>query len=295
MSSGVGSPEPHRSEGAGFAGTGAGQVVKLQGVTKQFGKGGVTALQDVSLTIEPGEFVSLIGPSGCGKSTLLRVVGDLIQPTSGGVEVNGKSARQARVDRDYGIVFQDSVLFDWRTVGKNIALPLELAGWSRERRRARVAEMLELVELTGFETHHPWQLSGGMQQRVSIARALSFDPSLLLMDEPFGALDEMTRERLNLELLRIWQASGSTVIFVTHSISEAVFLSTRVVVMSPRPGRITGIVDVDLPQPRTVRTREEPRFAELIRDVRRTLRAGGGFEAEETLDEEELIVAEEGL
>jgi NitT/TauT family transport system ATP-binding protein len=270
-------------------------VVRLQGVTKQFGAGGVTALQDVDLEIKPGEFVSLIGPSGCGKSTLLRVVGDLIQPSAGQVEVNGKTAHTARVDRDYGIVFQDSVLFEWRTVAKNIGLPLELAGWGRERRHARVQEMLDLVELTGFESHHPWQLSGGMQQRVSIARALSFDPPLLLMDEPFGALDEMTRERLNLELLQIWQASGSTVIFVTHSISEAVFLSTRVVVMSPRPGRITGIVDVDLPQPRTTRTREEPRFAELIRDVRRTLRAGGGFEVDEAVDEEQLIVAEEGL
>ena len=270
-------------------------VVRLEDVTKQFGKGGVTALQDVDLEIRPGEFVSLIGPSGCGKSTLLRVVGDLIQPSSGTVEVNGKTAAQARVDRDYGIVFQDSVLFEWRTVAKNIGLPLELAGWSRERRRERVEEMLDLVELTGFESHHPWQLSGGMQQRVSIARALSFSPALLLMDEPFGALDEMTRERLNLELLRIWEASGSTVIFVTHSISEAVFLSTRIVVMSPRPGRITGIVDVDLPQPRLTRTREEPRFAELIRDVRRVLRAGGGFEVDETVDEEQLIVAEEGL
>jgi NitT/TauT family transport system ATP-binding protein len=270
-------------------------VVRLHDVSKQFGKGGVTALESVDLEIRPGEFVSLIGPSGCGKSTLLRVVGDLIQPSSGQVEVNGKSAASARADRDYGIVFQDSVLFDWRTVARNIGLPLELAGWSREKRRARVQEMLELVELTGFESHHPWQLSGGMQQRVSIARALSFDPALLQMDEPYGALDEMTRERLNLELLRIWEASGSTVIFVTHSISEAVFLSTRVVVMSPRPGRITGIVEIDLPQPRTNRTREEPRFAELIRDVRRTLRAGGGFEADETLDEEQLIVAEEGL
>jgi NitT/TauT family transport system ATP-binding protein len=270
-------------------------VVKLESVRKQFGKDGVVALEDVGLEIQPGEFISLIGPSGCGKSTLLRVVGDLIQPTSGTVEVNGKPARQARIDRDYGIVFQDAVLFEWRTVAKNIGLPLELAGWSRGRRRERVQAMLELVELTGFESHHPWQLSGGMQQRVSIARALSFDPDLLLMDEPFGALDEMTRERLNLELLRIWEASRSTVIFVTHSISEAVFLSTRVVVMSPRPGRITGIVDIDLPQPRTVRTREEPRFAELIRDVRRTLRAGGGFEAEEDVDEEQLIVAEEGL
>jgi NitT/TauT family transport system ATP-binding protein len=270
-------------------------VVRLMDVTKQFGKDGVTALQEVDLEIGPGEFVSLIGPSGCGKSTLLRVVGDLIQPSSGTVEVNGKSAAQARADRDYGIVFQDSVLFEWRTVARNIGLPLELAGWSREKRRERVQEMLDLVELAGFEAHHPWQLSGGMQQRVSIARALSFDPALLLMDEPFGALDEMTRERLNLELLRIWEASRSTVIFVTHSISEAVFLSTRVVVMSPRPGRITGIVDVDLPQPRTTRTREEPRFAELIREVRQTLRAGGGFEVDEEVDEEQLIVAEEGL
>ncbi len=256
----------------------------------------MTALQDVDLEIEPGEFISLIGPSGCGKSTLLRVVGDLIQPTGGDVVVNGKSAHQARVDRDYGIVFQDSVLFDWRTVGRNIGLPLELAGTSREERKRRVQEMLELVELTGFENHHPWQLSGGMQQRVSIARALSFDPALLLMDEPFGALDEMTRERLNLELLRIWKASGSTVIFVTHSISEAVFLSTRVVVMSARPGRIVGIVDVELPQPRTVETREDPRFAELIREVRRLLRKGGGFDADEDAGaEDELIAAEEGL
>jgi NitT/TauT family transport system ATP-binding protein len=250
-------------------------VVALRGVTKQFGHGGVVALQDVDLEIQPGEFVSLIGPSGCGKSTLLRVVGDLIQPSSGTVEVNGKTAAQARASRDYGIVFQDSVLFEWRTVAKNIGLPLELAGWNRERRSERVREMLDLVELTGFESHHPWQLSGGMQQRVSIARALSFSPALLLMDEPFGALDEMTRERLNAELLRIWAETGSTVIFVTHSISEAVFLSTRVVVMSPRPGRIAGIVDIDLPQPRTVDTREEPRFFELVTEVREALHAGG--------------------
>jgi NitT/TauT family transport system ATP-binding protein len=209
--------------------------------------------------------------------------------------VNGKTAHRARIDRDYGIVFQDAVLFDWRTVAKNIGLPLEMGGWDRKRRRSRVREMVDLVELTGFEDHHPWQLSGGMQQRVSIARALSFDPALLLMDEPFGALDEMTRERLNLELLRIWDASGSTIVFVTHSIAEAVFLSTRVVVMSPRPGRITGIVDVDLPQPRAFETREQPRFAELIRDVRRTLRRGGGFEVEEEGVEEQLIAAEEGL
>jgi NitT/TauT family transport system ATP-binding protein len=187
------------------------------------------------------------------------------------------------------------VLFDWRTVAKNIGLPLEMMGWDRRRRSDRVKQLIDLVELTGFEGHHPWQLSGGMQQRVSIARALSFDPPLLLMDEPFGALDEMTRERLNLELLRIWEASGSTVVFVTHSISEAVFLSTRVVVMSARPGRIVGIVGIDLPRPRTAETRESPRFAELIRDVRRLLRSGGGFDVEEPSAEEELIVAEEGL
>jgi NitT/TauT family transport system ATP-binding protein len=270
-------------------------VVRLNGVSKEFGAGGVVALQGIDLEIGEREFVSLIGPSGCGKSTLLRILGDLIQPTRGDVVVNGKSARQARLDRDYGIVFQDAVLFDWRTVSKNIALPLEMQGWDRQRRADRVRELLELVELTGFEGHRPWQLSGGMQQRVSIARALSFDPPVLLMDEPFGALDEMTRERLNMELLGIWEASGSTVVFVTHSISEAVFLSTRVVVMSARPGRIVGIVDVDLPQPRTIDTREEPQFAELIRDVRRLLREGGGFDAAEPTDEEEFIVAEEGL
>jgi NitT/TauT family transport system ATP-binding protein len=247
-------------------------VVEIKDVTKRFGE--TTALQGIDLEIEPGEFVSLIGPSGCGKSTLLRIIGDLIQPTSGMASVNGKPARQARIDRDYGIVFQDAVLYDWRTVGKNISLPLELARWDRRRRAAKVREMMELVELTGFENHHPWQLSGGMQQRVAIARALSFDPSLLLMDEPFGALDEMTRERLNMELLRIWEASGSTVVFVTHSISEAVFLSTRVVVMSPRPGRISNIVAVDLPQPRTATTREEPHFFELVTEVREALHLG---------------------
>jgi NitT/TauT family transport system ATP-binding protein len=249
-------------------------AVEIKGLTKRFEQGDVVALQRIDLTVEPGEFVSFIGPSGCGKSTLLRIVGDLIQPTQGRVIVNGKDAHRARLDRDYGIVFQDSVLYDWRTVSRNIALPLELAGWDRSRRQGRVREMLELVDLTSFADHHPWQLSGGMQQRVSIARALSFSPALLLMDEPFGALDEMTRERLNAELLRIWQETGSTVVFVTHSISEAVFLSTRVVVMSARPGRIAGIVDVDLKQPRNFETREDPRFFELVTEVRDTLRAG---------------------
>jgi NitT/TauT family transport system ATP-binding protein len=272
-------------------------VVTLDGVSKEFGQGGVVALEGIDLEIGEREFVSLIGPSGCGKSTLLRIIGDLIQPTRGEVTVKGKAAHEARLGRDYGIVFQDAVLFDWRTVSKNIALPLEMMGWDRRRRAERVKELVALVELTGFEGHHPWQLSGGMQQRVSIARALSFNPALLLMDEPFGALDEMTRERLNLELLRIWEASGSTVVFVTHSISEAIFLSTRVVVMSARPGRIVGIVDIDLPQPRTVVTREEPRFAELVSEVRRLLRQGGGFDVEEPMrtGEEDLIVAEEHL
>jgi len=263
-------------------------VVRIEKVTKVFPRGNVTALQEIELDIAPGEFVSFIGPSGCGKSTLLRVIGDLIEPTEGSVTVNGKTARAARSDHDYGIVFQDAVLFDWRTVSKNIAVPLELLGWSRERRTKRVDEMLELVELSGFADHHPWQLSGGMQQRVSIARALAFEPALLLMDEPFGALDEMTRERLNLELLSIWQQLGSTVVFVTHSISEAVFLSTRVVVMSPRPGRIAGVVPIDLAYPRSVETREDPRFFELVTQVRELLRKRG----EHLLPEEEASLLE---
>jgi NitT/TauT family transport system ATP-binding protein len=261
-------------------------VVRLEGVTKTFPRGNVTALQDIDLDLAPREFVSLIGPSGCGKSTLLRVIGDLTAPTSGSVRVNGKTARQARNDGDYGIVFQEAVLFDWRTVAKNISLPLEMLGWSRQRRRERVAQLLDLVELTAFADHHPWQLSGGMQQRVAIARALSFEPALLLMDEPFGALDEMTRERLNLELLSIWEQTGNTVVFVTHSISEAVFLSNRVVVMSPRPGRIAGSVDVDLPYPRTTETRDAPRFFELVTQVRELLRRRG----EHLLPEEEAVL-----
>jgi NitT/TauT family transport system ATP-binding protein len=259
-------------------------VVSVRSVTKTFGRGGVTALQDIDLDVGRGEFISLIGPSGCGKSTLLRVMGDLVQPSAGDVLVNGKTAKQARLDRDYGIVFQAAVLMDWRTVAKNIGLPLELLRWDRGRRAKRVEEMLELVELGQFADHHPWQLSGGMQQRVAIARALSFSPALLLLDEPFGALDEMTRERLNLELLRIWSETGSTVIFVTHSISEAVFLSTRVVVMSARPGRITSVIPIDLKQPRDTNTREEPRFFELVTEVREALHAGGADKVVEQLE-----------
>ena len=262
-------------------------AVHLVGVEMVFGRGTETtrAVADINLSIAPGEFVSLIGPSGCGKSTLLRIVGDLIAPTSGMVEVNGKPAHQARVGREYGMVFQAPVLFDWRTVEANVRLPLELMGMERRRREHRVKEMLELVELGGFTQHYPYQLSGGMQQRVAIARALALEPTLLLMDEPFGALDEMTRERLNAEVLRIWEQTGTTVIFVTHSIPEAVFLSTRVVVMSPRPGSITNIVEIDLAQPRNDQTRETERYFELVTEVRESLRGrhGGGSPSEDRL------------
>ena len=255
-------------------------AVSIRNVSKTFGKGGTTALQSIELEFQPGEFISLIGPSGCGKSTLLRVIGDLIQPSEGEAVIGGKSAHQARLDRDYGMVFQEATLMDWRTVEKNVSLPLEMMGWDRAARRDRVRELLELVELTGFESHYPWQLSGGMQQRVAIARALTFNPSLILMDEPFGALDEMTRDRLNLELLRIWEATKATVVFVTHSIAEAVFLSSRIVVMSARPGRVQQVVEVDLGYPRTNDTREETRFFELATEVRELLRES--HEARET-------------
>jgi NitT/TauT family transport system ATP-binding protein len=258
-------------------------VVELTGVAKVFGLSGgraaggtVEALTGIDLAIHRGEFISLIGPSGCGKSTLLRLVGDLTPTTSGTVIVNGKPAERARLDRDYGMVFQAPVLFDWRTVQKNVELPLEIIGRSKAEREAKARQMLDLVELSDFTEHQPWQLSGGMQQRVAIARALVLDPAILLMDEPFGALDEMTRERMNLELLQIWDRTGTTVIFVTHSIPEAVFLSTRVVVMSARPGRITKIVPIDLPRERSVETRELERYFELVTAVREGLREGEG-------------------
>ena len=253
-------------------------IVRIAAVDKTFTRGdqAVTkALAGIDLEIGRGEFVSLIGPSGCGKSTLLRIVGDLISPSRGTVTVNGKTAERARRDRDYGMVFQSPVLFDWRTVEDNVKLPLEILGQDAATRTKRAREMLELVELSDFLKHHPYQLSGGMQQRVAIARALAFQPSILLMDEPFGALDEMTRERMNGEVLRIWERTGTTILFVTHSIPEAVFLSSRVVVMSARPGRITTVVDVDLPRPRTEDTREARRYFELVTQVREALRAGG--------------------
>lgn len=232
----------------------------------------VVALQDVNLSIRAGEFVSLIGPSGCGKSTLLRLIANLIDPTSGVLEINGKAPLQARLDRDYGMVFQSATLYRWRTVARNVQLPLEIMGYTKDERRSRAQKMLEMVELGDFGNHYPGQLSGGMQQRVAIARALSFEPSLLLMDEPFGALDEFTRERMNQEILRIWDQTQTTIVFVTHSISEAVFLSNRIVVMSPRPGRITAVVDVDLPYPRDYDTRETPQYFEKITEVRELLR-----------------------
>ncbi|MHB8891536.1 MAG: ABC transporter ATP-binding protein [Candidatus Limnocylindrales bacterium] len=233
------------------------------------------ALQDVDLDIAPGEFVSLIGPSGCGKSTLLRAIADLVRPSAGEVQVNGKPPGQARLDHDYGMVFQAPVLFDWRTVEENVRLPLEILGRPKAWSLARTRTMLELVELEAFARHRPYELSGGMQQRVAIARALSFEPRILLMDEPFGALDEMTRERLNDAVLRIWERTGITIVFVTHSIPEAVYLSSRIVVMSARPGRIAGSVDVDLPRPRTDETRESDRFFGLVTAVREMLRSGG--------------------
>ncbi len=250
-------------------------IVSIQNVSKLFassGAGNTHALSRVSLDIQPGDFVSLLGPSGCGKSTLLRLIADLIEPSEGQVTIKGKPSRQARLDRDYGFVFQAPVLYDWRSVLRNVQLPLEVMKFSAAERDRRARDMLQLVGLKDFERHYPWQLSGGMQQRVSIARALAFKPSILLMDEPFGALDELTRERMNTELLNIWSQTETTVIFVTHSIAEAVFLSNRVVVMTPRPGRIEKIVDIDLPRPRTFETREQTRYFELITEVREGLR-----------------------
>jgi NitT/TauT family transport system ATP-binding protein len=253
-------------------------AVEVRNLSKVFNAGrsnAVEALADIDLVIESGEFVSLIGPSGCGKSTQLRLIANLVEPTSGEVFVNGKPARTARLDQDYGMAFQQAALFEWRSVAKNIELPLELKGWGKAKRRQRALEMLELVKLSDFVDHFPWQLSGGMQQRVAIGRALAAHPPLLLMDEPFGALDEMTREHMQAELLRICGETSTTVVFVTHSIPEAVYLSTRVVVMSPRPGRITDVIDVDLGAGRDLETRETDAFFRKITEVREALRGIG--------------------
>jgi NitT/TauT family transport system ATP-binding protein len=236
----------------------------------------VTALDNVSLDISEGEFISLIGPSGCGKTTLLRVIADLEQVTSGTVRVNGMTSRDARLARAYGYVFQAPALFPWRTVLANVCLPLEIHGVAKDQARATAMQHLERVGLTGFESKYPWQLSGGMQQRVSIARALGFEPKLLMMDEPFGALDEITRDRLNEQLLRLWEREKRTVVFVTHSIPEAVFLSSRIVVMSPRPGRIVDVIESGLPADRTLDIRDTLAFTEIAHRVRVALQEGHG-------------------
>jgi NitT/TauT family transport system ATP-binding protein len=269
-----------RPAGEGMAAGPGDNVIDIRdlSLTFQTNDGPVYALSQANLQVAAGEFVSFIGPSGCGKTTLLRVIADLEAPTDGTIAVNGVSAEEARLKRQYGYVFQAPALYPWRTVERNVMLPLEVFGLSGEDRRARAAKYLEMVNLKGFEKKYPWQLSGGMQQRVSIARALSFDPALLLMDEPFGALDEIVRDRLNEQLLALWKATRKTVVFVTHSIPEAVFLSTRIVVMSPRPGRIIDVIDCDLGDDRTLDIRETPAFLKIAHRVREGLRAGHSYE-----------------
>ncbi|WP_245895177.1 ABC transporter ATP-binding protein [Pontivivens insulae] len=243
-------------------------------LTFQTNDGPVHALSDVNLTIEKGDFVSFIGPSGCGKTTFLRVAADLEQPTGGTITVNGMSPEEARKSRAYGYVFQAAGLYPWRTIGGNIRLPLEIMGYSKAEQAERVSRTLGLVDLAGFEKKYPWQLSGGMQQRASIARALAFDADLLLMDEPFGALDEIVRDHLNEQLLALWDRTGKTIAFVTHSIPEAVYLSTKIVVMSPRPGRVTDVIESTLPRERPLDIRDSREFIEIAHRVREGLRAG---------------------
>ncbi len=254
----------------------AAPVIEAQGLNLTFetADGPVQALKDIDLSIRKGEFVSFIGPSGCGKTTFLRVVADLEHPTSGTITVNGMSPEAARRARAYGYVFQAAGLYPWRTIEGNIRLPLEIMGYSRADQAERARRVLELVDLGGFGRKFPWQLSGGMQQRASIARALAFDADILLMDEPFGALDEIVRDRLNEELLRLWHRTEKTIGFVTHSIPEAVYLSTRIVVMSPRPGRITDVIESPLPRERPLDIRDTPEFIEVAHRVREGLRAG---------------------
>ena len=251
---------------------------KALNLTFQTNDGPVHALRDVNLEVGKGDFVSFIGPSGCGKTTFLRVMADLEQPTSGEVLVNGVSPEAARKARAYGYVFQAAGLYPWRSIGGNIRLPLEIMGYDKAAQAERVREVLELVELAGFENKYPWQLSGGMQQRASIARALAFDADLLLMDEPFGALDEIVRDHLNEQLLQLWQKTGKTICFVTHSIPEAVYLSNKIVVMSPRPGRVTDIIESDLPTDRPLDIRESKKFLEIAQRVRNGLREGHSYE-----------------
>ena len=243
-------------------------------LTFETNDGPVHALQDVNLEINKGDFVSFIGPSGCGKTTLLRCIAGLETPTSGHISVNGLTPDEARRARAYGYVFQAAGLYPWRTIGGNIRLPLEIMGFSKFEMSERVERVLELVDLTGFDKKFPWQLSGGMQQRASIARALAFDADILLMDEPFGALDEIVRDHLNEQLLQLWARTEKTIGFVTHSIPEAVYLSTKIVVMSPRPGRITDVIDSSLPKERPLDIRDSPEFISIAQRVRDGLRAG---------------------
>lgn len=248
------------------------------GLTFETNDGPVHALSNVDLTVEKGDFVSFIGPSGCGKTTFLRVIADLEQPTSGEISVNSMPPRAAREARSYGYVFQAAGLFPWRTIERNVALPLEIMGYSRAEISQRIHRTLDLVNLTGFEKKFPWQLSGGMQQRASIARALAFDADLLLMDEPFGALDEIVRDHLNEQLLQLWARTNKTICFVTHSIPEAVYLSTKIVVMSPRPGRVTDVIESPLPKERPLDIRETPEFLAIAARVRDGLRAGHSYD-----------------
>ncbi len=256
-------------------------AVRADGVSLTFATDGqvIHALTDIHLSVPQGSFTSLIGPSGCGKTTLLRAVADLEQPTAGCLAVAGMTPREARLSRAYGYVFQAPALFPWRNAERNVRLPLELAGMSKAEQRDRASRYLALVGLADFKKRFPWQLSGGMQQRVSIARALCFEPSLLLMDEPFGALDEITRDTLNLHLHRLWRQAGLTCLFVTHSIPEAVYLSSRIVVMSPQPGRIVEVIDVELgPAERPLDIRETPGFLAVAHRVRNALRAGHSYD-----------------
>jgi NitT/TauT family transport system ATP-binding protein len=278
-----------RAPASGAAGPGSGVekaaaasalAIDVRGVslTFQTRDGEVQALSNVDLQVDSGDFVSFIGPSGCGKTTLLRVIADLQQPSAGTILINGVTPEQARLQRHYGYIFQAPALYPWRTIERNVALPLEIMGFDAAERRRRVERYLKLVNLSGFERKFPWQLSGGMQQRVSIARALSFDPALLLMDEPFGALDEIVRDHLNEQLLRLWDQTRKTVVFVTHSIPEAVFLSTKIVVMSPRPGRIIDIIPCNFLRDRTLEIRETPEFMKIAQRVRAGLRSGHSYD-----------------
>lgn len=249
-------------------------------LTFETNDGPVRALSKVDLTVNKGDFVSFIGPSGCGKTTMLRVIADLEQPTGGTIQVNGTSPREARLQRAYGYVFQSASLYPWRTIERNIALPLEIIGTPKAEQKAHIDAVMKLVNLDGFEKKYPWQLSGGMQQRASIARALAFDADLLLMDEPFGALDEIVRDHLNEQLLKLWADTKKTICFVTHSIPEAVYLSTKIIVMSPRPGRVIDVIDSTLPDERPLDIRETPQFLAIAHRVREGLRAGHSYEDE---------------